>query len=36
MAKNMGLGDQLSCSEHTLADTQNNLALVLESEANLK
>ena len=36
MAKNMSLGDQLSCSEHTLADTQNNLALVLESEANLK
>ena len=29
VAKNMSLGDQLSCSEHTLADTQITLPLYI-------
>ena len=36
IAKNTGLGDQLSQSEQYLANTQCYLAQVLESEANLK
>lgn len=36
IAKNTSLGDQLSQSEHSLANTQSHLAQALESEANLK
>ena len=36
IAKNTSLGDQLSQSEHSLANTQCYLAQALESEANLK